>query len=135
MKIGRNEPCPCGSGLKYKKCCLRKHEEARGARYYGSEAPATAEATGQAEAAPAQEVQAASQPAAASRGKVEIGQTCVVQPANPRKTKHRDRQCVVLGFEEATDGGPARAEVKFLDTNRKGKVDVEDLVPVEAAAQ
>jgi preprotein translocase subunit SecA len=24
-KIGRNEPCPCGSGLKYKKCCLNKH--------------------------------------------------------------------------------------------------------------
>jgi len=23
-KIGRNEPCPCGSGLKYKRCCLRK---------------------------------------------------------------------------------------------------------------
>ncbi|MBK5101444.1 MAG: SEC-C domain-containing protein [Desulfobacteraceae bacterium] len=23
-KIGRNEPCPCGSGLKYKKCCLNK---------------------------------------------------------------------------------------------------------------
>lgn len=23
-KIGRNEPCPCGSGLKYKKCCLLK---------------------------------------------------------------------------------------------------------------
>jgi len=22
--IGRNEPCPCGSGLKYKKCCLNK---------------------------------------------------------------------------------------------------------------
>ncbi len=22
--IGRNEPCPCGSGLKYKKCCLYK---------------------------------------------------------------------------------------------------------------
>lgn len=21
-KIGRNEPCPCGSGMKYKKCCL-----------------------------------------------------------------------------------------------------------------
>jgi SWIM/SEC-C metal-binding protein len=20
-KIGRNEPCPCGSGQKYKKCC------------------------------------------------------------------------------------------------------------------
>lgn len=23
-KIGRNEPCPCGSGKKYKKCCLDK---------------------------------------------------------------------------------------------------------------
>ena len=24
MKIGRNEPCPCGSGRKYKHCCLDK---------------------------------------------------------------------------------------------------------------
>lgn len=24
MKVGRNDPCPCGSGLKYKKCCLKK---------------------------------------------------------------------------------------------------------------
>jgi tetratricopeptide (TPR) repeat protein len=23
-KIGRNDPCPCGSGRKYKKCCLNK---------------------------------------------------------------------------------------------------------------
>jgi SWIM/SEC-C metal-binding protein len=21
IKVGRNEPCPCGSGKKYKKCC------------------------------------------------------------------------------------------------------------------
>jgi preprotein translocase subunit SecA len=21
QKIGRNDPCPCGSGKKYKKCC------------------------------------------------------------------------------------------------------------------
>jgi len=28
-KIGRNEPCPCGSGKKYKRCCLAKHEQAR----------------------------------------------------------------------------------------------------------
>ena len=27
--IGRNEPCPCGSGKKYKKCCLAKDEAAR----------------------------------------------------------------------------------------------------------
>lgn len=25
-KVGRNHPCPCGSGLKYKKCCLDKAE-------------------------------------------------------------------------------------------------------------
>ena len=24
-KIGRNEPCPCGSGLKFKRCCLKKN--------------------------------------------------------------------------------------------------------------
>ncbi|EEO7306550.1 hypothetical protein G5X02_002920 [Salmonella enterica] len=23
MKLGRNEPCHCGSGIKYKKCCLK----------------------------------------------------------------------------------------------------------------
>jgi SEC-C motif-containing protein len=22
LKVGRNKPCPCGSGKKYKKCCL-----------------------------------------------------------------------------------------------------------------
>ena len=26
MKIGRNDPCPCGSGKKYKKCCLNKEQ-------------------------------------------------------------------------------------------------------------
>jgi hypothetical protein len=25
-KVGRNEPCPCGSGKKYKKCCLGKYD-------------------------------------------------------------------------------------------------------------
>lgn len=24
MNIGRNDPCPCGSGKKYKKCCETK---------------------------------------------------------------------------------------------------------------
>lgn len=23
-KVGRNDPCPCGSGKKYKKCCMNK---------------------------------------------------------------------------------------------------------------
>jgi hypothetical protein len=26
-KIGRNDPCLCGSGQKYKKCCLAKDEQ------------------------------------------------------------------------------------------------------------
>lgn len=29
-KLGRNEPCHCGSGKKYKKCCLEKDMEATG---------------------------------------------------------------------------------------------------------
>ena len=24
MKVGRNDPCPCGSGKKYKHCCYEK---------------------------------------------------------------------------------------------------------------
>ena len=26
MKTGRNDPCPCGSGKKYKRCCLIKRK-------------------------------------------------------------------------------------------------------------
>lgn len=26
-KFGRNDPCPCGSGIKYKKCCLGKKKD------------------------------------------------------------------------------------------------------------
>jgi len=40
-KIGRNDPCPCGSGKKYKQCCLAKDE-----------APASAAQAAQAAAAP-----------------------------------------------------------------------------------
>ncbi|WP_422394000.1 SEC-C metal-binding domain-containing protein [Pontivivens ytuae] len=29
-KLGRNDPCPCGSGRRYKRCCLK------GDRYDGS---------------------------------------------------------------------------------------------------
>ena len=32
MKVGRNDPCPCGSGKKYKKCCLEKDQAAERAR-------------------------------------------------------------------------------------------------------
>jgi preprotein translocase subunit SecA len=26
-KVGPNDPCPCGSGKKYKKCCMQKDKE------------------------------------------------------------------------------------------------------------
>jgi len=26
-KVGRNEPCPCGSGKKFKQCCLAKQSQ------------------------------------------------------------------------------------------------------------
>ena len=29
MKVGRNESCPCGSGKKFKKCCIDKQSEQR----------------------------------------------------------------------------------------------------------
>lgn len=31
-KIGRNDPCPCGSGKKYKKCCIGSAERSDGRR-------------------------------------------------------------------------------------------------------
>lgn len=34
MKIGRNAPCPCGSGKKYKKCCLGKQTVPSQTLYY-----------------------------------------------------------------------------------------------------
>ena len=26
LRVGRNDPCPCGSGKKYKKCCMLRDE-------------------------------------------------------------------------------------------------------------
>ena len=31
-KIGRNDPCPCGSGQKYKRCCLPRDDATAAAR-------------------------------------------------------------------------------------------------------
>lgn len=28
-EVGRNDPCPCGSGKKYKKCCVQKSQMER----------------------------------------------------------------------------------------------------------
>jgi peptidoglycan hydrolase CwlO-like protein len=49
VKIGRNDPCHCGSGRKYKQCCLEKDEKAASA----ARAKASAEAEAEAAEAPA----------------------------------------------------------------------------------
>ena len=38
---GRNDPCPCGSGKKYKKCCLSAKTEVAEPRVNGAESPMT----------------------------------------------------------------------------------------------
>jgi tetratricopeptide (TPR) repeat protein len=38
-KIGRNDPCPCGSGKKYKRCCLPVHQAEQAAQRPADPAP------------------------------------------------------------------------------------------------
>jgi hypothetical protein len=61
--------------------------------------------------------------------KIELGKHYIVQPLNVLKKKHRDRQCIVIGFIQDETGMPIDARVKFLDTNRTGRVSIRDLVP------
>jgi len=81
---GRNEPCHCGSGRKYKHCCLAKDDaKARSARKKaaGKEAAETGESADAAAAAPARAPKhKTEQPwkAAATRG-------FVPRPRTPRK--------------------------------------------------
>lgn len=42
-KTGRNSPCPCGSGKKYKHCCRDKDEAAEHAAFAAARAAAAAE--------------------------------------------------------------------------------------------
>ena len=42
-KPGRNDPCPCGSGKKYKNCCLEKDEASRRLERQASNATLNAE--------------------------------------------------------------------------------------------
>lgn len=59
---------------------------------------------------------------------IKIGDTYWVQPDNPQKLKHRGRQCIVKNFHMDDLGNYVQAIVTFLDNNRTGRVDLEDLV-------
>jgi hypothetical protein len=49
MKIGRNDPCHCGSGQKYKKCHLPKDDAAKSAELAAAAAAAAAAAKAKAD--------------------------------------------------------------------------------------
>jgi len=56
-QLGRNDPCHCGSGRKYKQCCLSKDEDkARAARTKAAAKEAPAPVPAEADAAPAKKV-------------------------------------------------------------------------------
>jgi|GEM_PF-3460108 len=42
-RVGRNDPCPCGSGKKYKKCCHGKADAAQSQRWSTDDQPPAAE--------------------------------------------------------------------------------------------
>ena len=48
MKIGRNDPCPCNSGNKYKKCCAAKDDAAQAAEFAAQSAARAPTADGEA---------------------------------------------------------------------------------------
>lgn len=51
MKIGRTDPCHCGSGKRYKNCCRDKDEAANAAAAAAAPAPAPAPAASEPEVA------------------------------------------------------------------------------------
>jgi hypothetical protein len=71
MKIGRNDPCHCGSGQKYKKCHLPKDDAAKSAELAAAAeaaaAAAKAKADAEAEAADKEEKEAGGGAGAADR--------------------------------------------------------------------
>jgi hypothetical protein len=53
VRVGRNDPCPCGSGKKYKKCCLGKEAAASRKESASSEAAGQDSIASESPAAPA----------------------------------------------------------------------------------
>jgi hypothetical protein len=58
--------------------------------------------------------------------KLKIGDSYVVEPINKNKLKHRGRKCTITGYEYDDLNNAKKARVKFHDTDRYGKVDLED---------
>ena len=83
-KIGRNDPCHCGSGLKYKKCHAAQDEAARSAELTAQAAARAEEAAAKAaEAAESDEEQPVSAKAGKSSGQYESGAAKQPRPKLP----------------------------------------------------
>jgi sRNA-binding protein len=67
MKLGRNDPCHCGSAQKYKKCCAGKDAAARSAELQAQQAQLVAAREAELAAASAEGAEA--EPEAAVRPK------------------------------------------------------------------
>ncbi|MEK3886550.1 hypothetical protein [Bacillus sp. FSL K6-3431] len=60
-----------------------------------------------------------------------VGSTLGIQPLNKRATRNRGRSVQILGFNRKDEKDPMRAKVKYLDTNRNGFVEIDDLDVLE----
>ncbi len=90
MKIGRNDPCHCGSGQKYKKCHLPKDDAAKSAELAAAAAAAAtaakAKADEEAEAAD-KEAEAGGGAPAADRAAARTKDAAGVRPRTPAPTQ------------------------------------------------
>lgn len=62
--------------------------------------------------------------------KIKIGSQYIVEPINKNKKKHRGRRCIIQGFDYNVRNHPSKARVKFLDSGRIGKIELDDLMEI-----
>ena len=89
-KIGRNDPCHCGSGQKYKKCHLAKDDAAKSAELSAAAAAAAAaaQAKADAEAEEAEENEGGGATVAAERAAVSRAKDAAgTRPRTPAPTQ------------------------------------------------
>ena len=100
MKADRNDPCPCGSGKKYKKCHMAQDEAERLANLAAMKAEQEAKAAANAEAEPEGE-----------------GETKTEKAAAPRM---RNASPVQRGFGGAGHGNTKGSSSPFFSQRRPG---------------
>jgi hypothetical protein len=105
MRVGRNDPCPCGSGKKYKKCCLEKDRKGQAKAPPPPPKPPGEYASDRPFPKPV--------PRAARRGRVKASVAAGSQAGGPgarevdpfwQEFEGRDYEGQIALFEEALDG-------------------------------